>query len=104
MVHFAPDDPDLKSSLEGGGPRSGGGCALIRKIEIAKKRRKRQEVRGKKTTTQLKTVEIRSRTEPLRDEKVSKFQRRLVSVGSRMTAPHVILVYCHKRESRESIE
>ena len=31
------------------------------------------------------TVKIRSRTEPLRDEKVSGFQRRLISVGSRMT-------------------
>ncbi|CCU85328.1 hypothetical protein PHOSAC3_150328 [Mesotoga infera] len=26
MLCLAPDDPDLKSSLEGGGPRSGGGC------------------------------------------------------------------------------
>jgi len=49
MLCLAPDDLDLKSSLEGGGPRSGGGCALIRKIEIAKKRRKRQEGRGKKS-------------------------------------------------------
>ena len=50
MLYLAPDDPDLKSFLEGGGPSSGGGCALIRKIEIAKKkRRKRQEGRGKKS-------------------------------------------------------
>jgi len=26
MLYPARDDPDLKSSLEGGGPRSGGGC------------------------------------------------------------------------------
>jgi hypothetical protein len=44
MLYLAPDDPDLKSFLEGGGPSSGGGCALIRKIEIAKKK----DVRGKR--------------------------------------------------------
>ena len=45
MLSLAPDDLDLKSSLEGGGPRSGGGCALIRKIEIAKGKK---DVRGKR--------------------------------------------------------
>ncbi|HDP79005.1 MAG TPA: hypothetical protein ENN47_12690 [Mesotoga infera] len=28
-LYFAPDDPDLKSSLEGGGPRTGGGCRSL---------------------------------------------------------------------------
>ena len=29
MLYLAPDDLDLKSSLEGGGPRSGGGCESL---------------------------------------------------------------------------
>ena len=31
MLYLAPDDLDLKSSLEGGGPRSGGGCLFQRR-------------------------------------------------------------------------
>ena len=31
MLCLAPDDLDLKSSLEGGGPRSGGGCLFQRR-------------------------------------------------------------------------
>ena len=38
-------DPDLKSSLEGGGPRSGGGCALTSKFEM-------QEIRSEKNLFQ----------------------------------------------------
>jgi hypothetical protein len=38
MLCLALDDPDLKSSLEGGGPRSGGGCWSLyaRKVDALK--------------------------------------------------------------------
>ena len=42
-------DHDLKSSLEGGGPRSGGGCALIRKLEM-------QEITSEKSLFQHKST------------------------------------------------
>jgi len=41
---MALDDPDLKSSLEGGGPRSGGGCWSM-KID-SEKRDRRQDPAG----------------------------------------------------------
>ena len=41
MLCLALDDPDLKSSLEGGGPRSGGGCWPL-KID-SEKRDRRQD-------------------------------------------------------------
>ena len=39
MLCLALDDPDLKSSLEGGGPRSGGGCWPL-KIDSEKRDRR----------------------------------------------------------------
>ena len=35
MLCLALDDPDLKSSLEGGGPRSGGGCESLKSGKAA---------------------------------------------------------------------